>query len=116
MPQSKNHVLTFWDVLGVLIWVCGRGSSGSCFTNFSQALQDILSKFVYCRNRTSYENLNLKLCTCARSYALGTSTKFELEILTVNVISVIVYFREIILESSWNVSETIPGTHSMNGL
>ena len=38
--------------------------------------------------------------------ALGTRTKFQLEILTMTEISVIVYFREIILESSRNVSET----------
>ena len=38
--------------------------------------------------------------------ALGTRTKFQLEILTINVISGIVYFRKIILESSQNVSET----------
>ena len=43
---------------------------------------------------------------CAQSMALGTRTKFQLEILTINVISGIVYFREIILESSRNVSET----------
>ena len=40
--------------------------------------------------------------------ALGTRTKFQFEILTINVISSIVYFREIILESSRNVSETTP--------
>ena len=77
---------------------------GVCFTNVSRALQDILLKFVYCRNRSSYENFKLKLCTCAQSMALGTRTKFQLEILTINVISIIVYFREIILESSRNVS------------
>ena len=38
----------------------------------------------------------------------GTRTKFQLEILSINVISGIVYFREIILDSSWNVSETTP--------
>ena len=31
---------------------------------------------------------------------------FQLEILTMNVISSIVYFQEIVLESSWNISET----------
>ena len=40
--------------------------------------------------------------------ALGTRTKFQFEILTINVISSIVYFRKIILESSRNVSETTP--------
>ena len=40
--------------------------------------------------------------------ALGTRTKFQFEILTIDVISSIVYFREIILENSRNVSETTP--------
>ena len=56
----------------------------------SWALQNILSKFVNCRN----------------PIALGTHTKFQLEILIINVITDIVYFREIILESLRNVSET----------
>ena len=52
---------------------------------------------------------------CAQSMALGTHTKkFQLEILTVNVIFGIVYFRGIILESSWNVSETTPSTLTEN--
>ena len=38
----------------------------------------------------------------------GKRTKFQLEILTTNVISGIVYFRDIILESSRNISETNP--------
>ena len=77
--------------------------AGGCFTIVSRALQNILSKFVYCRNRTSYENFQLKLCVCAQSLALeawGTRTKFQLEILTTNMISGIVYSR--------NVSETTP--------
>ena len=82
--------------------VIGLGGSGGCFTNVSRALQQILSKFVYCTNSTCDENFKLKLCT----YALDTRIKFQLEILTVNVISGVVYFREITLESSRNVSET----------
>ena len=81
---------------------------GGCFTNVLRALQDILSKFVYCWYSTSYEKFKLKLCTCAKSIALGTRTKFQLEIFNINVISGIVYFSEIIMESSWNVSETPP--------
>ena len=50
----------------------------------------------------------MKLCTCAHSHALGARTKFQLEILTVNVIPGMVYFHEIILESSRNVIETTP--------
>ena len=45
---------------------------------------------------------------CTQSHALGTSTKFQLEIPTINVFSGSVYFRESILESSRNVSETTP--------
>ena len=86
----------------------GHEQLGDCFTKVSRALQNILSKFVYCRNRTSYENFQLKLCMCAQSKALGTRTKFQLEILTINMISGIVYFREISLKSSRNVSETTP--------
>ena len=81
---------------------------GGCFTNISRALQKILSKFVYCTNSTCDENFNLKLCTCAQSLALGTRTNFQIEILTINVISGVVYFRENILGSSRNVSETAP--------
>ena len=43
--------------------------------------------------------------------ALGTCTKFQFEILIMNVIPGIVYFREIILESCQNVSETTPGPY-----
>ena len=78
-------------------WAAGPAKPGVCFTNVSRALQDTLLKFVYCRNRSSYEN-----------FKLDTRTKFQFEILTRNVISSIVYFREIILESSRNVSETTP--------
>ena len=42
---------------------CFLGTGGG--TNISRALQYILSKCVYCRNRTSYENFKLKLSTCA---------------------------------------------------
>ena len=40
---------------------------------------------------------------CPKPYALATRTKFQLQILNINVISGNVHFREIILESSWNV-------------
>ena len=62
---------------------------------------------MHCRNRT-YVNFKLKLCTCAQSNAFCTSTKLRLEILTINVIFGIVYFRKIISESLRSVSETTP--------
>ena len=73
---------------------------GGCFTNILRALQNILSKLVYYRNHTSYENFKLKLCASAQ----GTHTKFQPEIVTIIVISGIVYFRK----SSWSISETTP--------
>ena len=105
IPQC-NHWLT--DPSHTLKCVNHQGP-GRRFTYVLQAPQNILSKCVYCRNHTIHgENFKLKLCTCAESHALGTSTKFQLGILTMNVISGIVYFCEILLESLWNVSETIP--------
>ena len=86
----------------------GSGLPRGCFTNISWALQNVLSKFVHCENGTSCENVKLKLYTCAQSHALGTRTKYQLEILNINVISGSVYFRDIILEGSQNVSETTP--------
>ena len=61
--------------------------SGECFTSVSRTLQNIFSKFVYCRNHTFYENFKLNHWLCAQSHALGTRTKFQLEILTINMIS-----------------------------
>ena len=55
-----------------------------------------LSKFGCRRKRISYGN-----------FKLVTRTKFQLEILTTYVIFGFAYFREIILESLRNVSETI---------
>ena len=52
--------------------------SRGCFTNVSRALQNILLKFVCCRNHTSYQNFKLKLCACAKSHALGTRTQIQL--------------------------------------
>ena len=106
--MSLNAVSSRGDPHANSIVFCWVTVTGHCFTNVSRALKNILSKFVYCRNRTSYENSKLKLCTRAQSYALGTRTKFRLEILSLNEILGIVYFREIILESLRNVSETTP--------
>ena len=87
-----------------------HGWKPSGFINVSRGLQNILSKCVHCRNRTSFENFKLKLSACAKSHALGTRTKFQLEIVTLNEISGIVYFRENFLESSRNDCETTSGS------
>ena len=108
---AQRPVTRSFDISLICAWINGwvnNREAGGCFTNVSRALKNNLSKFVYCRNRTSYENFILKLCTCAQSHALGTCTKFQLEILTIDVISSIVYFREILLKSSRNVRETTP--------
>ena len=72
---------------------------GGCFTNISRALQNNLAKIYKARNNIYAENFKLKLCICAQSMALGTHTKFQLEILIRSTILVIYKFRENILES-----------------
>ena len=106
---SQTPVTHMWSLI-VMLQV--REMSPSCMAFDSprglfhltfRKLSKIFSRnLCNCRNRTSYENFKLKLCTCAQ----GTRTKFQLEILTINVISGIVYFCEMILERSWNVSQT----------
>ena len=90
-------------------------ATGGCFTNVSRSLQYILSKFSFCRYHTFHENFTLKR-TCAQNHALGTGTKFQHEILSINVICGIVYFREIIFESSRNISETTLWTTTLTTL
>ena len=82
--------------------------SWGCFTNVSRALQNNLAKIHNTRNHIYGANFSLKLCTCAQSMALGRHIKFQLEIFITSTISAIHKFRENILESSWNVSETTP--------
>ena len=79
-----------------------------CFTNVSRALQNNLAKIYNARNHIYGENFKLKLCACAQSMALGTRTKFQLEILIRSTTSAIHKFRNNILESSRNVSEITP--------
>ena len=71
---------------------------GGCFTNISRALQNNLAKIYKARNNIYAENFKLKLCICAQSMALGTHTKFQLEILIRSTILVIYKFRENILD------------------
>ena len=81
---------------------------GGCFTNVSRALQNNLAKIHNVGNYIYGENLKLKFCTCAQSMALGSHTNFQLQIIIRSTISAIHKFRENILESSQNVSETTP--------
>ena len=87
-----------------------------CFTNVSQAPQNILAKIHNTRNHIYGENFNLKICTCAQSKALGTRTKFQIEILITSTICAIHKFRENFFESSRNVSETTPRSSSLGSL
>ena len=89
--------------------------SGGCFTNLSQTLQNNLAKIHNARSHIYDENFKLKLCMCAQSMALGIRhTKFQLEILIGSTIFAIHKFRENILESTQNVSETTPGLNEMS--
>ena len=89
---------------------CHEVGPGGYFTNVSQALQIILLKFVYCRNRTSCENFKLELYTCTQSHALGTRTKFQLEIPTINLISGIVFFARLFWRGRKTLVKQPPGT------
>ena len=87
-----------------------------CFTNVLLALQNNLAKIYKTRNDIYGENFKLKLCACAQSMALGTRTKFQLEILIRSTISAIHKFRDNILESWPKVSETAPRCYWQLGL
>ena len=100
----------------LFIWRTPFWSPGGCFTKVSRALQNNLAKIHNARNHIYGENFKLKLCTCAQSIALGSRTKFQLEILIKSTISVIHKFRENILESSRNLSETTPSPLKAEGL
>ena len=84
-----------------------QDSPGGCFTKTSRAHQNNLAK-MYNHNHIYGDNFKLKLCMCTQNIALGTHSKFQLEILLRSMISVIHKFRENILESSQNVIETTP--------
>ena len=71
-------------------------------------------KIYSARNSIYGENLKHKFCMCAQSMALGTRTKFQLEIIRRSTISAIHKFQDNILESLWNVSETPPRIFSEN--
>ena len=75
----KVSILTMGSVVKVHqpIRTVTNGPRG-CFTNISWALQNVLSKFVYCRNHTSRENFKLKLCTCAQSHTGDLDTMLKM--------------------------------------
>ena len=108
--MGKDDVVTPRRQRLLIIWPCREmyPRSGGCFTNVSRALQNNLAKIHNTRYHIYDQNFKLKLCTCAQSMALGTHTKFQLEILITSTISAIHKFRENILESSRNGSETTP--------
>ena len=76
---------------------------GSCFTNVSRAPRYIIAKIHNTRNHIYGENLNLKICTCAQSKALGTRAKFQLESLITSTICAIHKFRD----NFWRARETL---------
>ena len=122
MYKNQEHFHFTWSLSWLLMswwckepvlqqqwyWCSSLQAPGSCFTNVSRALQNNLAKIYKARNNIYAENFKLKLGTCVQSMALGTRTKFQLEILIRSMILVIYKFLENILESSRNVSETPP--------
>ena len=108
LTTKMEENLSYWSVGWNPFPISNDAAAGGCFTNVSRALQNNLTKIHNTRNHIYGENFKLKLCTCAQSHALGTRTKFQLEILITSTISAIHKFRENISESSWNVSETTP--------
>ena len=46
--------INIWNMYPVLQSSGGGGGGGGGVTNISRALQDIISKYVHCTNRTSY--------------------------------------------------------------
>ena len=88
-----------------------QAKPGGCFTNVSRALQNNLAKIYNVRNNIYAENFKLQICTCAQSMSLGTRTHVQVEIIIRITISAIHKFRENILKSSRNVSETPPWVH-----
>ena len=74
-----------------------------------------MGKMYNTANHIYDENLSLQLCTCAQSMALGTRTKFQLQIIITTTISAMQKFEDIILESCRKVSETTPRSSLSNG-
>ena len=78
-----------------------------CFTNVLRGLQNNLTKIHNARYRMYGENFKLKHCSCAQSMALGTRTKFQLEILITITISTIHKFRECLGKPA-SINESTP--------
>ena len=96
-----------------MLWVnsCPPINQGVVSLTFYELSKIISWKIHNARNHIYVENVKLKICMCAQSMALGTHTKFQLEILIISTISAIHKSQEKILESLWNVSETPPRPH-----
>ena len=98
----------FWIEMRQVDFLVFLWGARGCLSDVSRDLQNNLVKIYNVRNHIYGEHFKLKICTCGQSMALGTRTKFQLEILIWNTISAIHNFRENILESSRNLSETTP--------
>ena len=70
--NSRYQIIAARLIIGSLVLT---SDGWGCLINVSRALQDILSKFVYCRNPTSYENFTLKLCTCTQRAQYNVSSE-----------------------------------------
>ena len=101
--HGQERVQIFTKQL-TLIWDSISSSKVRYHLNINRFSMHIIDEY------NNDKNFKLKLCTCAQSMALGSRTKFQLEILTRRTILVLYKFRENILESSRNVSKTSPLT------
>ena len=105
VQNVQNFMATLASMVMLEHFVYHLWTTRGCFINVSRALQNILSKFVYCRNRTSCENFKLKLCTCATFKVLAWNSHYKCHFWCC-------VFCEIILESSQNIVKHPSGNNS----
>ena len=114
---GKGLAISYYTLLGLLILIHAGIQSWSllvpCFVPGGVLLMFCELSKIFSQSLCIAEIMILVRISSwnTESMALGTRTKFQLEILAVNVISGIVYFHKIILESLWNVCETPPGLY-----
>ena len=78
MPVFTHILLSYLiGIYRAIVRLSRYQCTGGVSLTFRELSQNILSKFVYCRNRTCYEDFKLKLCTCVQSHAFGARTLFS---------------------------------------
>ena len=106
-PPFRNAVDYYESPCPLMKW--RQWGPGGCFTNVSRAHQNIFSQNLCIAEIVPLmriSNWNLHMCP---KQCFGHTYKISAWNYHHQCVSGIVYFREIILESSRNVSETTPG-------